>query len=155
MLFTSEVLAFVEGHVSPTLLAMAVLEVVFPLALVLSSVHMNIDTVTICLIVHPVSLIDIAIDVDELPLTVRSVIFPVAFVACTIRPDLFAESITEASNPLPQVSSSSLERVEFSILPFGIWVVNRLANGFLLFIEGEVAAIRTLGLPDQRNLLPR
>lgn len=134
---------------------MAVLEVVFPLALVLSSVHMNVDTVTICLIVHPVSLINIAIDVDELPLTVRSVIFPVAFVACTIRPNLFAESITKAANPLPQVSSSSLERVEFSILPFGIWVVNRLANGFLLFIEGEVAAIRTLGLPDQRNLLPR
>lgn len=126
---------------------MTMLKVVFPLALVFGSVHMNVDTVTISFVVHPVSLVDITIDVDKLALTMRSVVLPVAFVACAIRPDLFAESITETSNPLPQISSSSLKRIEFSILPFCIWVVNSLANCFLLFIEGEVAAIRSLGLP--------
>ena len=74
--------------------------------------------------IFPVSLINIPIDVDELALSVSSVVFPVTFVTSPIWPDLFAEPISEAADPLAEEGRTSLKSVELSTLPFCIGVVN-------------------------------
>lgn len=114
---------------------------------------MNVDTVSICLIVYPVSLINIPIDVDELALSVSSVVFPVSFVTSPVWPDLFAVPISESADPLAEEGRTSLKSVELSILPFCIGVVNGLADRLFLLVECKVAAVSSLSLSDQRNLL--
>jgi hypothetical protein len=132
---------------------MAMLKIVFPLTFILSSIYMNVDTVSIRLIVDPVSLINIPIDVDELALSVSSVVFPVSFVTSPVWPDLFAEPISEATDPLAEESRTSFKSVELSILPFCIGVVNGFADRLFLLIKRKVAAVSSLSLSNQRNLL--
>jgi hypothetical protein len=132
---------------------MAMLKIVFPLTFILSSIYMNVDTVSIRLIVDPVSLINIPIDVDELALSVSSVVFPVSFVTSPVWPDLFAEPISEATDPLAEEGRTSFKSVELSILPFCIGVVNGFADRLFLLIKRKVAAVSSLSLSNQRNLL--
>lgn len=114
---------------------------------------MNVDTISIRLIVDPVSLINIPIDVDELALSVSSVVFPVSFVTSPVWPDLFAEPISEATDPLAEEGRTSFKSVELSILPFCIGVVNGFADRLFLLIKRKVAAVSSLSLSNQRNLL--
>ena len=116
---------------------------------------MDVHSVAIRFVVDPVSLVYVAIDMDELSLAVRSVVFPITFVARAVRPDLFAKPVAEAANPLPEISSPRFEGVELSILPFGVRIIDGLAYGFFLLVQGEVAAVCPLCLPDESHLLPR
>ena len=56
------------------------LEIILPETLVLSSVHMLVDTPSIGFVVGPVAVIDVAIDVNESTFTVGSVLTPLAAV---------------------------------------------------------------------------
>ena len=148
MFFAGEVFSLVERAISPAFLSMAVLQVILPLAFIPGAVHMDVDSVSVCLVVHPIALVDIAVDVNELALAVCSVVLPVAFVTGTVGPNLFSEAISEASDPLSIVSSACFEYVSVSLFPLGVWVVNCIRNGFFLFVNSEVATISSLGLPD-------
>jgi hypothetical protein len=151
--FTCQVLAFVERAIGPAFLAVAVLQVVFPLALVPRSVYMDVDTVPVGLVVDPVALVDVTVNVNELALAVGSVVLPITFVASAVRPDLLSKSISEATDPLAIISSASFEFVCSSLLPLGVRVVDGVRYCFSLFIYCKVSAVSALCLVDERNLL--
>ena len=64
---------------------------------------MNVDSLSIRLVIDPVSFVNIAIDVSEFAEAVSSIIFPVALIAGSIRPDLLTVAVAEPSNPLTGV----------------------------------------------------
>ena len=76
------------------------LEIILPHALVLSTVHMLVDTTAICLVIGPVAVIDVAIHVDKSSLAMSSVLTPLTAVLGPIVPSLLAKAITEAALPL-------------------------------------------------------
>jgi hypothetical protein len=123
---------------------MPVLQIVFPLTFVARSIHVDVNSEAIRLVVHPIALVDISIDVNKLALAVGPVVLPKALIACSIRPDLFAIAVSETSDPLAKVSRSSFEGVHLAILPLGVGVVDRLRYGLALFVNCEVATVSSL-----------
>ena len=105
---------------------MAVLQVVHPLALIPSSVHMNVDALPIGFVVDPIALIDIAINVGELAEAVRPIILPVSFVARPVLPHLLTVAITEPTNPLSGVLGARRISVGRPLLTFGVRVVRHV-----------------------------
>ena len=85
------------------------LQVVFPVALVPGSVHVDINTIAVGLVIIPLALKDVAINVPELALAACLVEPPIPFVAGTIRPDLHTIAMLHVAKPLPLVHSSVLE----------------------------------------------
>jgi hypothetical protein len=100
------------------------LQVVLPLALIASTVDMDVDSVAVGFVVDPVSFVDITIYVNELSLPMCSVVLPVSFVARPIWPYLFAKAISKAAYPLPLVGSACFKCIEFTFFSFCIWIVN-------------------------------
>ena len=129
MLLASEVLSVIDRAVRPALLTLSMLKVVKPLALVLGSIHVDVDACAICLIVDPVTLIDVTIDVSELSNSVRPVVLPVTLVLGAVGPDLLSEAIAEAANPLARVLRIRPVGVGGSLLAGRIWVVRCIRDG--------------------------
>jgi len=67
---------------------------------------MNVDTLSIRLIIDPVSLIYIPVDVGEFAEAMRPIVLPVAFITSPIRPDLLSVPVTESTDPLPSILGS-------------------------------------------------
>ena len=61
---------------------------------------MNVDSIPICFVIHPVSLIDIAIDMGELSLAMRLAELPSSLVAGPIHIELLALAVAESPDPL-------------------------------------------------------
>ena len=87
------------------------LQIILPVALILCTIRVGINSVTVCLIVTPLALILVAVHVPERPLTMCLVIPPVAFVSGAILPDLFAPAVSVLALPLPSVFRTIFENV--------------------------------------------
>jgi hypothetical protein len=85
---------------------------------------MNVCPETICFVVDPISFIDVPVDVYELSISMSSIVTPESFIACAVWPDLDAKTITEATNPLPLVSRTCFESIDWALFTFTIWVVD-------------------------------
>lgn len=85
------------------------LQIVDPVALVLSAIDMNVDSLSVSLIVSPLAVIDVAIGMPELALAVSLVVEPVPLVLSAIGPYLHAVSMTLVSQPLASVNGSILK----------------------------------------------
>lgn len=57
---------------------------------------MNINSITVCLVILPETFVDVTICMPELTSSVRFVEAPLPFVFCAIRPDLSARSVSGA-----------------------------------------------------------
>jgi len=99
------------------------LKIISPLAFVLGSVDMMVDTVSIGFIVDPFSIINIAINMREFTLAMSSIVLPLALILSTIWPLLNSESISESSNPLSVICGASLESICSSLFSLSIRVV--------------------------------
>jgi hypothetical protein len=108
------------------------LEVVFPLSVVLRSVDVGVDSVSVGFIVHPVAFVDVSVYVPEDSVSMGSVVFPLALVLSPIRPDLSPFSVSESSQPLACVCSSGFEGVKASLLPLSVWIVGPIPTQSLL-----------------------
>jgi len=125
MLFSHLVFTFVDTAVSPSLLALAMLKIILPQAVVLGPIHMIVGAFSVRLIVDPVTSVDIAVDMDKLALPVRSIVFPFTFVGSAICPNLLALSISETSSPLTLVLCTRPVRVATDLLSL-VWVIGSI-----------------------------
>ena len=101
--------------------------IVFPVAVVLSTVCMNVDSSSMSFVIFPVTLINIAISVDQPALAISLVILPVALVQTAIRPDLESSTVpsVRSGKPLSLVLGIVLDRRQrpsFSLLRILVWV---------------------------------
>lgn len=82
------------------------LQVIFPKALILGSIHVLVDTTAIGLVICPVAVIDIAIDMDKATFTMGSILSPLSTVLGSVIPSLLAEPISESTLPLTFVDGA-------------------------------------------------
>jgi len=102
--------ALVASIVWPNLFTLAVLFILLPLAFVLGTVSVVVDTITVGLVVLPLAVVNIAVSVDEATSTVSLVVFPVAFIERAVNPNLDALTILLAIViPLALVLSAIVE----------------------------------------------
>jgi hypothetical protein len=114
---------------------------------------MNIDTVTVCLVMDPHAFVNITIDVNKLALAKCSVVFPSTIVTGSINPNLLADTVSETSYPLTQVSCPRFESVKWSFFTPGIGVEFYISHSLFLLLQCEVATVSPFGLSNQSNQL--
>jgi hypothetical protein len=115
MLLAFLVITLVAGPISPCLYAISVLEIIFPMAFIFSSIDVGIDSVPVGLIILPLPIKDVTIYMPELPLTMSLVVDPFALITCAIWPHLDAVAVADIPLPLAFVDSTILESVLLSI----------------------------------------
>ena len=109
-----------------------------------------VDSKAISLVVYPVALVDVTVDMGELAFTVGSVVAPLAFVFGAVGPDLNALAIPKSALPLTLISSTSLESIEWSLLPSSIWIIDTiLRNCFSRFIQSKIPRVRPFRFEDE------
>lgn len=130
------------------------LHVVIPVAVVLGSVYVDIDTLSVSLVTFPVPIVHIAICMPKLASAVSLVSFPVAFVLRSVRPYLDTEPVSLSLQPLSSVDSSIIEDMfffEFQVLPTQgqtviiIRVLDNVLTGLLCESPSrEMSSVRSL-----------
>ena len=123
MLFSCEVKSLIYASISPCLLPLAMLNVIFPLTLVSCAIHVDIHTVSVSFIIDPVSLVYISIYMNEFSMTMCAVVSPLALVASAVRPNLHTVAVSETSDPLALVSRTCLESVKGTVLSLGLRII--------------------------------
>jgi len=141
MFLASLVLSLIDGPVCPGLLALPMLQVVLPLTLITRSVHVNVGTESVRLVVDPIALVDISVNVDELSMPVSAVVTPLPLVASAIRPHLDPVAITEAPDPLPLICGARLERIDWTLFSFALRIVLLIRHCLPRLIQSEVFRI--------------
>jgi hypothetical protein len=141
MFLASLVLPLVDGPVCPGFLALAMLQVVLPLALITRPVHVNVGTESVRLVIDPIAFVDISVNVDEFPMPVSAVVTPLPLVASTIRPHLDPVAIAEAPDPLPLICGAGLERIDWALLPLPLRIVLLIRHCLPRLIQSEVFRI--------------
>lgn len=131
---------------------MAVLQVVLPLAFVLGAVHVDVDSLSVRFVIHPVAFVYVSVNVSELAEPVSPIVLPVSFVTGAIGPDLLSIAITEAAHPLTRVLRPRRVRVCGTLLATGVRVERHVRNRLSLLDGREVATISTLGLREESHL---
>jgi hypothetical protein len=116
MLLAFFVIPLIAGAISPCFYAISVLQIILPVAFILSSIDVGIYSVPVGLIVLPLTVKDVTVDMPELPLTMSLVVDPFAFIACTVWPHLDAVAVAHVSLPLAFIDGPILEPVLLSIL---------------------------------------
>lgn len=79
MLLARHVLPFVDRAIGPSLFPLAVLQVIFPGALVSGPIDVDVDSVSVGLVIYPVAFIDISVNMHKLSMAMSPVIFPLAY----------------------------------------------------------------------------
>ena len=79
------------------------LQIIHPLSFIASAIHMDVDALTVGLIIDPIAFVDIAVNVGELAEAMCPVILPISFITSTIGPDLNAKTVTETTDPLARI----------------------------------------------------
>ena len=111
MLAAEGVVTFIARLVSPCLHAVAMLKVIFPHALILSSIHVFVNAAPIGLVISPISIVNVSINVNEATFAMGSILSPFSTVFCSVVPCLLTKAITEATLPLTRIDSSCFESV--------------------------------------------
>ena len=103
MLLTFLVMAFVFAAVGPYLLTEAMLQIIFPFSLVLCAVLMDVNSVSISLVVYPFALKNVSVDMPELASATCLIKLPISFVLGSIFPFLAAVAMLHVAVPLADV----------------------------------------------------
>ena len=113
---------------------------------------MNVDSLSVSFIIHPVALIDISIDMSELSESMGSIVFPISFIAGSVGPDLLSVAVSEATDPLTSVLSASRIGVSWSLLSFSIGIVRHICDSLFQLDGRKVSTVSSFGLLNQRDL---
>jgi hypothetical protein len=92
------------------------LQIILPVSLVLRSIDMRVDPVTVGLIVLPLAIEDVSVDMPKLSLAMSLVVLPLTFVAGSIGPDLDSAPMPDCPPPLTLVHSSVFKAVLIPVL---------------------------------------
>ena len=74
MLTAEGIVTFIARLVSPCLHAVAMLKVIFPHALILSSIHVFVNAAPIGLVISPISIVNVSINVYEAAFAMCSIL---------------------------------------------------------------------------------
>lgn len=99
------------------------LQVVHPLALIASPIHMDVDSLPVSLVVGPVAFVDVAVDMCKLTISMGAIVFPGTLIARTIRPNLSAQAVSEPPKPLTSVLCTRAISVGRPLFPFRMWII--------------------------------
>ena len=113
----------VGTSVHPFLVAVPMLQVIFPLALVKSSILMLINSVTTSSVHPPLSVVDVPFCVHEPSLPTGPVKRPVANVLRSVRPAHGSEAVSEIAYPLAFVDTACLVLVGWPLFSLACWVI--------------------------------
>ena len=138
MFASISVIALISRLVRPRFNTPTVLQVILPLAFILCTVHVLVDTRAIGLIVCPVAIINIAVHMDKFTLTMCSILTPLTSINSTVRPNLFAKPVAESTSPLAIIAGSRSKDVLWPILTCGIRIVNPLSHSLTGLLLREV-----------------
>ena len=138
MFASISVIALISRLVRPRFNTPTVLQVILPLAFILCTVHMLVDTRAIGFIVCPVAIINIAVHMDKFTLTMCSILTPLTSVNSTVRPNLFTKPVAESTSPLAIIAGSRSKYVLWSIFTGGIRIVNPLSHSLTGLLLREV-----------------
>jgi len=119
------------------------------LAFISGAVHVDVDSLAVGLVVHPVAFVDVAVDMGELAEALGSVVLPVALIACAVGPDLLSIAISEATDPLTSICGSGLISVCGPLLALRLRVVRSICDGLSQLDLGEISAVSALGLLNE------
>ena len=115
MLFALVVESFVHGVVRPDFFSLPMLKVISPLALIPCAVLVDVNAVTIGLVIEPLPLEDVAVDMPEFSVSAGLIEPPMALILCAIFPNLDSVSVFHIAEPLTCVSGPIFE-VNFASL---------------------------------------
>ena len=106
-----DVVTSIFRTICPLLDTISVLEVIFPVALVLCAVGMGVDSVAMGLVVTPLALVLVSVHVPERTLAMSLVIPPVTLIPGSILPDLLSPAVSMLALPLTFVFCTIFENV--------------------------------------------
>ena len=122
------------------------LQVVFPHALVLGSVHMLVDTAAVGFVVSPISIVDVAVDMNKTTLSMSTILSPLTAVLGPIVPRLLTEAVTETAFPLTGVYCTRFKCIGSALLPLLIGTIQVLGNSLAgLFLRKVLATTELFG----------
>ena len=144
MLAAEGIVTFIARLVSPCLHAVTMLKVIFPHALILSSIHVFVNAAPIGLVISPISIVNVSINVYEAAFAMCPILSPLSTVLGSVVPRLLAEAIAEASLPLTSVDGSCFESVRSTRFSLLVWIVNILGYCLASFLLREIFAASKL-----------
>jgi len=81
--------------------------VIFPLAIVLSTIGVSVNTFPVGFIVFPLTFVYVTVCMVKYSIAIGFVVAPTSFVARTIRPFLLASAVSLSAEPLSSVNCST------------------------------------------------
>ena len=122
------------------------LQVVFPHALVLGTVHVLVDTAAVGFVVSPISIIDVAVNMNKTAFSMSTILSPLTAVLGPIIPRLLAEAVSETAFPLTGVYCTRFECIGRALLSLLVGTIQVLGNSLAgLFLREVLAAAELLG----------
>ena len=122
------------------------LQVVFPHALVLGTVHVLVDTAAVGFVVSPISIVDVAVDMNKTAFAMSTILSPLTTVLGPIVPRLLTEAVTEAAFPLTSVYCTRFECIRRALLSLLVGTIQVLGNSLAgLLLREVLAATELLG----------
>lgn len=103
VLLTLDVIPLIPTAVCPLLYSVAMLQVILPNALVLSSIHMSVGPSSVRFIERPEAFVHVSVRMHKFAFPMGSVILPLADVFGSIGPLLLTIAVSEAPLPLAGV----------------------------------------------------
>lgn len=162
LLHSFNVVALVLCPIAPLLMSVAVLLIVEPLACVGCAVLMEIDSLPLCLVVHPFSFVYVSACLNETPHSVSHIIMPVSLIESALPPDLPTHPIALAIPPLATINHSVLElsrRLGFvgiglckgELSKFKVGISHCVRTYFSQLFEVEAVGLAGVRLGKQRD----
>ena len=122
------------------------LQVVFPHALVLGTIHVLVDTSAVGFVISPISIVDVAVDMNKTAFAMSTILSPLTAIPGPIVPRLLTEAVTEAAFPLTSVYCTRFECIWRTLLSLLVGTIQVLSNSLSgLFLREVLAASELLG----------
>ena len=122
------------------------LQVVFPHALVLGTIHVLVDASAVGFVVGPISIVDITVDMNKTAFAMSTILSPLTAILGSIVPRLLTEAVTEPAFPLTSVYCTRFECIWRTLLSLLVGTIQVLSNSLSgLFLREVLAASKLLG----------
>ena len=82
--------AYILGAICPNLLSFAILQMVFPVTHIFSTIRIMVSTFAIGLVILPLAFVEVAVHMPELTLTIGHVLTPFTLILVAVGPYLDA-----------------------------------------------------------------
>ena len=130
------VIPFVFRPICPNFCSLTLLQVILPKPLVFGSIHMRVHPVAVCLVLFPLACENVAIYMPKSAFSFSLVVLPFALVTGTVRPGLFAETLTNIATPLSVINGPTFKCEGWTLLQnLGVGTLRRQVFGFFF---GEI-----------------